>query len=557
MAKKKGPIVERIEGPHCFLPDLSNARHWMKATTTEGKWLELQREGVACLYAVLDGFVREQYERGEGILRLYSPSQRPTDRWQNMLTERDTLLNAFGKSNGSKQRGRSLGYGESYARAHHHLRHLGYLPKLFTKQETGQAKDQVGSYLAPELTATATAEEVGRRWADIFAEEARILRGNDTEQTAALQSLCDYLLAFEVGTGEGADVLARMKREGNGTEALAGYFRCKEYLLQRLDERMAMKMIFNAIRSDAGLPELPATRPPASSLWEGRTTADAMDQLTHEAHYCLLSLLIESAVKLEKDRKGLNRRLWGYRPELDHYTSALGNQQRELSVSWYHAGGSPQYGLTLPTGNNKPDRLSDHWELWLKSYAAEVQAFADEHGADAAERLVSSIAQLSIGDAERTDYEGRLLLARTDHNNKGRHDAPGDIAALFNEHCNAFTAWRVRIVDAVRAKPLTTPPEWITFDKLLGAAAMERVRAAIKDLGVTYVEGKGKSRCIASLHAACDHFQREPKRNGHWPQMLGEFFGGYFSPNATKVHRSQWIDMYRIAYEAMKDKLEA
>ncbi len=100
------------------------------------------------------------------------------------------------------------------------------------------------------------------------------------------------------------------------------------------------------------------------------------------------------------------------------------------------------------------------------------------------------------------------------------------------------------------------PPEWITFDELLGVDAMKKVRQAIKDLGVTYVENKGKSRCIASLHAACDHFQREPKRNGHWPQMLGEFFGGYFSPNATKVHRSQWIDTYRVAYAAMKDKLE-
>jgi hypothetical protein len=454
MAKKKALIVERIEGEHCQLPNLSNARHWMKATTTEGKWLELQREGVACLYMVLDGFVREQYEDRAGILSMSRPRPRPTDRWVDMLSERTTLLNAFAKSQGSKERGSALSYGESFNLAKHHLRHGIYVPHKLSPEECAalqQPKGSVGSWLAPELSPTATAEEVGRRWADIFAEEARVLRGNDTEQTAALHSLCDYLLAFKVGTGEGADVLARMKRESNGTEALEGFNRCKDYLLQRLDERMALKMLLNAIRSDAGLPPLPATRPPASSLWEGRTTADATDQLTHEAHYCLLSLLIQSAVKLEKDLKGLNRRLRGYRPELDHYTSALGNQRRELSVSWYHAGGSPQYGLTLPTGNNKPDRLSDHWELWLKSYFAEVQAFADEHGADAAERLVSSIAQLSIGDAERTDYEGRLLLARTDHSNKGRHDAPGDIAALFNEHCNAFTAWRVRLVDAVGA----------------------------------------------------------------------------------------------------------
>ena len=115
--------IDHVKGPHCKLPDLSNAMHWMKAPTTEGKWLELQREGVACLYAVLDGFVHEQYEHGEGVLRRYSPSQRPTDRWQNMLSERTMLLNAFAKSRGSRERGSTLPYGESFNLAKHHLRH--------------------------------------------------------------------------------------------------------------------------------------------------------------------------------------------------------------------------------------------------------------------------------------------------------------------------------------------------------------------------------------------------------------------------------------------------
>ena len=246
MAKKKALIVERIEGEHCQLPDLSNARHWMKATTTEGKWLELQREGVACLYMVLDGFVREQYEDRAGILSMSRPRPRPTDRWADMLSERTTLLNAFAKRQGRKERGSALSYGESFNLAKHHLRHLVRVPYKLTPEECAalqQPKGYVDPRPALELSPTATAEEVGRRWADIFAEEARILRGNDTEQTAVQQSLCDYLLAFEVGTREGADVLARMKGESNGTEALEGFNRCKEYLLQRLDERTTDKVM--------------------------------------------------------------------------------------------------------------------------------------------------------------------------------------------------------------------------------------------------------------------------------------------------------------------------
>ena len=237
--------IDHVKGPHCKLPDLSNAMHWMKAPTTEGKWLELQREGVACLYAVLDGFVHEQYEHGEGVLRRYSPSQRPTDRWQNMLSERTMLLNAFAKSRGSRERGSTLPYGESFNLAKHHLRHGIKVPHVLTKDEASGLQQRPGTVDArfdhghPD-TATATAEQVGRCWADIFAKEAHELYRTGTKRLSTLYSLSLHLQTFKIGTKEGADVLARMKGESKGAEALAGFSRFRAYLRQTLHEQMAI-----------------------------------------------------------------------------------------------------------------------------------------------------------------------------------------------------------------------------------------------------------------------------------------------------------------------------
>lgn len=227
------------------------------------------------------------------------------------------------------------------------------------------------------------------------------------------------------------------------------------------DAAEAMRGLVNDIRGDMGLPPLPQVLPLASSIWQGRTVAGAFEQLKHEAHYCLLSFLIDSAAEVEEYRRKQYRRLQGYRPELNDYMSTLGNQRRELSGQWYHAGGSPHYGLTLTNLGAKSGPLTQRWERWAKGFAEEVRAAFVAHGqgeqaAKEVGRLASGIAQLSIGNAERTAYEARLELARQDLSNRGQYAAPGDIAAMFQGHIEGFNTWRARLVERVGAVVATT-----------------------------------------------------------------------------------------------------
>lgn len=256
------------------------------------------------------------------------------------------------------------------------------------------------------------------------------------------------------------------------------------------DAAEAMRGLVNDIRGDMGLPPLPQVLPPASTIWQGRTVAGAFEQLKHEAHYCLLSFLIDSAAEVEEYRRKQYRRLKGYRPELHDYMSTLGNQRRELSGQWYHAGGSPHYGLTLTNLGAKSGPLTQRWERWAEGFAEEVRAAFVAHGqgeqaAKEVGRLASGIAQLSIGNAERTAYEARLERARQDLSNRGQYAAPGDIAAMFQRHIEGFNTWRVRLVErvgAVVATTTTTKPkpakEW---DDLKTLALFHALRYAAGD----------------------------------------------------------------------------
>jgi len=227
------------------------------------------------------------------------------------------------------------------------------------------------------------------------------------------------------------------------------------------DAAEVMRGLVNDIRGDMGLPPLPQALPLASTIWQGRTVASAFEQLKHEAHYCLLSFLIDSAAEVEEYRRKQYRRLKGYRPELNDYMSTLGNQRRELSGQWYHAGGSPHYGLTLTNPGAKSGHLTQRWVRWIEDFAEEVRAAFVAHGqgeqaAKEVGRLASGIAKLSIGNAERTAYEARLELARQDLSNRGQYAAPGDIAAMFQGHIEGFNTWRVRLVERVGAVVATT-----------------------------------------------------------------------------------------------------
>lgn len=240
----------------------------------------------------------------------------------------------------------------------------------------------------------------------------------------------------------------------------------REMLADKLDEwhssaslRRMGRVLSDAIRKDMDLPPLPDQLPPPSSLWEGRSAADAIGEMKHEAHHCLLTLHIDSAAAVEVYRKKRGRTLRGYRPDLDTYMATLGNQRRELSATWYHAGGSPIYGLTLRASDalgTAPDRIAKRWERWTDGFGEQVLSLlaGASNGVEARleiARLATSIAQLPIGTAEALTYEAQLTAAKDDVSNRGQNAAPGDIAAMFRDHLDLFASGRDRLVERLRS----------------------------------------------------------------------------------------------------------
>lgn len=329
------------------------------------------------------------------------------------------------------------------------------------------------------------------------------------------------------------------------------------------------RVLSDAIRKDMDLPPLPDEVPPPSSLWVGRSVADAIGEMKHEAHHCLLTLHIESAATVEAYRKKRGRTLKGYRPDLETYMAMLGNQRRELAASWYHAGGSIMYGLTLRASDAlgpTPDRLTKRWERWSDGYTAQVIALVQGAG-DGAEalrevaRLATSIAQLSIGTAEAATYDAQLIAAKDDVSNRGQNAAPGDIAAMFRDHLDQFASGKDRLVERLReiaaSAALPTEVAAPTFAALLGATNAEAVRVAMATNGIAYVtDGRGKERALAALHAGCDKFGKHPKRLKHWKPMLEEFF-----PGSTWSEKNKPKDLdtcsgrYKAAYTSILSSL--
>lgn len=329
------------------------------------------------------------------------------------------------------------------------------------------------------------------------------------------------------------------------------------------------RVLSDAIRKDMDLPPLPDEVPPPTSLWEGRSVADAIGEMKHEAHHCLLTLHIESAATVEAYRKKRGRTLKGYRPDLETYMAMLGNQRRELAASWYHAGGSIMYGLTLRASDAlgpTPDRLTKRWERWSDGYTAQVIALVQGagNGAEALRevaRLATSIAQLSIGTAEAATYDAQLIAAKDDVSNRGQNAAPGDIAAMFRDHLDQFASGKDRLVERLReiaaSAALPTEVAAPTFAALLGATNAEAVRVAMNAAGIVYKPAKGKGRIVAALHAACDHFSKPTPRPMDWPSMLAEFIpGSTWTPKSIPEARPSYQGpQYKEAYRAVKDRL--
>lgn len=108
-----------------------------------------------------------------------------------------------------------------------------------------------------------------------------------------------------------------------------------------------------------------------------------------------------------------------------------------------------------------------------------------------------------------------------------------------------------------RAKTrLNTVEQVASFTDLLGATNAEAVRVAMKTAGIVYTHAKGKRKCLAALHAACDHWGKHPVRLMDWPPMLTDFFpGSRWSEKNTPHDQSDWDDTYRLAYHAIRERL--
>lgn len=251
--------VEHLFGP--FVPLLlyfRHNRHWCgpehngAPRTVDRQFLELEREGIACLYDALHALVGEIYPHGSNMLQPTTPPI--LGRWGDMLREHDEVKRAWALNNGAVvNRGGSMlptdpkgyvpPYGATYNRARHQLVHSVMVPHVVTPEEAeryGTPLDagHLGWSPDPTQRSTATAEQIGHRWAEAYAEVVRNLLGDEpNDQTlAAFAHLHAKLKSHVFGSGKGARVMERMKAEGKGAEVLAAFARIREHLNTLLDQ---------------------------------------------------------------------------------------------------------------------------------------------------------------------------------------------------------------------------------------------------------------------------------------------------------------------------------
>lgn len=262
---KPSPVADPehrdIGGPYVHLLRDNRAQHfqhWNKAKSnghvrdTANRFLELEREGIASLYAVLRDLAREVYGP-MSVLFLGGPVSRSV--WEGMGQEYSNYVSACSRNDGKDPK-LGVPYGETYARAHYRKIHPVYAPHTVTAEEAERhnaseredespgwpagliEEGQVQMRVVPELSANALAEEVGNGWVALFFAEVDALLGKDPDADgiAALRDLHRNLTAYEIGAAEGAQTMARLRAESMGRTALAAFDRCRSGLLRLLDE---------------------------------------------------------------------------------------------------------------------------------------------------------------------------------------------------------------------------------------------------------------------------------------------------------------------------------
>ncbi len=224
------------EGPHIPLGGyFDHWRHWTKRLQTgcprtpEQQFLELEREGIACLYDALSDLVEEQYPPETGILRYWLELYKVEfPRWNDGFTEQDRLKSAWAVLGGSGEQ-----YGESYARAKVRLLHRAVEPCEVTNE--GAVLYRRWEWFG---VGEISIEEVAKGWAAMYAEEVRHLLGEkpEDETLAAFARLHATVKGWAFGAREGSRIMERLKSKSVFIEILAAFQRIREQLNTLLDE---------------------------------------------------------------------------------------------------------------------------------------------------------------------------------------------------------------------------------------------------------------------------------------------------------------------------------
>ena len=219
------------------------------------QFLELEREGKVCLYEHLRDIAEEVY--GQTHLLFARLPHGGASAWNSIDHECGKMTRAFASLVGGIRGVYGMPYGDTYYRAELPKNYVMVPHELTAEEASRRNEEEIAMAkrmqgLEPAVFVAGQIEMVrderpkekvriewiGEQWVDLFIAEVLHLLGREPEPAyiAAFDELRRNLKAFQIGDKEGAPVMERMRKEGNGVEVLAAFERCRSRLLQRLDD---------------------------------------------------------------------------------------------------------------------------------------------------------------------------------------------------------------------------------------------------------------------------------------------------------------------------------
>jgi hypothetical protein len=113
-------------------------------------------------------------------------------------------------------------------------------------------------------------------------------------------------------------------------------------------------------------------------------------------------------------------------------------------------------------------------------------------------------------------------------------------------------------MDDARAQWEKAPVRAGNFQDYLGADRFPKVEAAMRELGITPKQGKGKNQVVAALHCACERFGLRLPPPGRWPGMLEATYPSttWSEKCVPEERKSYRTKSYHRAYQAVLDRLK-